>query len=329
MSERIFEMRRRKLAIYAGYLGQSGADWQLEGPVDALAYLHSLAAVAMQAPPAMALEVGAGRRLAELGIIGHLILSAADLRETLAAWEHHAEMAGELANMSSRVSGKGTAARWRTQFSPMPFLAPKLARFVVEELVATFFTFAREATGAELADFEVALPFARAQGVDYERFLCSHVRFEQRAAVVTGPASALALPQVARDAETFDLLRGRLREPSSRSEGNLSPRLRGSFMARPGELPRLASTARHLGMSARTLSRRLAQEGVSFEQVLSDYRRTAGLELLRSDRMSVAEVAHLLGYRSESGLRRAFLAWTGMPIGRWRQVSKKEKGSLA
>jgi AraC-like DNA-binding protein len=330
MPDRISRMRRRKLAVYADYLEWDPAVLPGDGPIDAMAYLHALAAVAVQAPPGMALEIGSRRRLAELGIVGHLILSAPDLRETLVLWDRHAEMAGELARISSRIIGKGTAARWSVEYVPMPFLAPELARFVVEELIATFFAFAREATGADLADFEVSLPFARAEGAAYERCLCPLVRFGQRAAVVVGPASALGLKQAAHDAETFELLGRSLREPAGRSEGaGLPVRLRDGFIARPGERPRLDLAAHRLGLSARTLSRRLEQEGTSFEQVLSDYRQTLGLELLRSGSMSVAEAAYLLGYRSESGLRRAFLQWTGMPIGRWRMMGKSEKGSLA
>ncbi|HUD31354.1 MAG TPA: helix-turn-helix domain-containing protein [Novosphingobium sp.] len=330
MPDRISEMRRRKLAVYAEYLGRDAPTRQVQGPIDAMAYLHALAEMVSEAPSRMALEVGSRRRLADLGIIGHLILSAPDLGETLRLWDSHAGMAGELATMSSRVSGEGEARRWTIHFAPLPFLAPELARFVVEELIATFFAFAREATGRDLADFEVGLPFAPSPAVDYPRYMCPTVRFGQRAATVAGPASALALRQVAHDAETFDLLVSRLREPSGRhGPADLLARLREGLMARPGEPPRLDIIARGMGMSARTLSRGLAREGTSFAQVLSDYRRTIAIDLLQSRAMSVAEVAHLLGYRSESGLRRAFVEWTGLPVARWRQSLANQKGSLA
>ena len=51
-----------------------------------------------------------------------------------------------------------------------------------------------------------------------------------------------------------------------------------------------------LHLSARTLQRRLTQEGTSFQDVLDDVRHEAALVLLEDPSKSAAQVAFLLGY---------------------------------
>ena len=330
MTDWIAETRRRKLAAYAHFLGVeaglAGAD-----ELDDAAYLHALAEVVAVAPPGMALQFGAARRLAELGIVGHLILSAPDLAHTLDVWERHANMAGELASLSSRIEG----AHWTLHFAAAPVLPLQSSRFLVEELVATFFAFAREATGADFSTFETAFAFPREEGVDYAMHLPGRVRFgayahplnHAGAALVSGPSWMLEIPHLARDQETFDALRARLSQ--SRTGRDLPARIRDCLLSSPQAPPRADAVARALGMSERTLARRLEEQDTSFGAVLDDYRRALALDLLEGEASSVARVANLLGYRSENSFRRAFRGWMGKPVAQWRRERKLKKGSLA
>lgn len=328
MTDWIAETRRRKLAAYAHFLGaEMGA--VAARALDDAAYLHALAEVVALAPPGMALQFGAARRLAELGIVGHLILSAPDLAHTLDVWERHANMAGELASLTSRIE----EGRWTLRFTASAMLPAAPARFLIEELVATFFAFAREATGADFSGFETAFPFPQAVGVDYPAYIPGCLRFDvhahghPNAALVSGPAWMLEIAHLARDDETFEALRVRL--PQSRAERDLPARIRDFLLSSPQFEPRADIVARSLGMSGRTLARRLEGQGTSFGTVLGDYRRALALDLLEGEAGSVARVANLLGYRSENSFRRAFRGWVGTPVAQWRREQKLGKGSLA
>jgi AraC-like DNA-binding protein len=338
MTDWIADARRRKLVAYERCLDRAPSSL---GAMDDVAYLHGLAEVAAHTPAGTALAFGAGRRLADLGIFGHLILSAPDLERTLEVWTRHADMAGEPAQMTSRVdryAGEwGAAGCWTVRFIAAPVLSAGVARFVIEELVATFFAFAAEATGADFSVFETAFPFAPIRGVDYAASIPGRIRFDAREAQVSGPASLLTVSHRARDDETFAALLARL-SPSWTRQGSdrrdLAARIRDCLIAVPQSPPRIDSVARALGMSARTLSRRLEAEGTSFGAVLDEYRRGLALDLLGgAGGTSVARTAHLLGYRSENSFRRAFRGWTGTSVGQWRRerqmCRKMEKGSLA
>ena len=70
--------------------------------------------------------------------------------------------------------------------------------------------------------------------------------------------------------------------------------------------------ARSIGMSHRTLARRLASEGLTFSRIAEDLKSDlAGRYLLDGD-LPVSQIAWLLGYREVSAFTHAFKRWTGM-----------------
>jgi len=74
---------------------------------------------------------------------------------------------------------------------------------------------------------------------------------------------------------------------------------------------RIGTIARTLAMSGRTLQRRLAAEGVSFQELLDDARKDAAARYLRERTLSACEVAYLVGYSEPAPFHRAFKRWYG------------------
>jgi AraC-like DNA-binding protein len=73
----------------------------------------------------------------------------------------------------------------------------------------------------------------------------------------------------------------------------------------------IESVARALGTSTRSLQRRLAGAGISYERVLDNTRRDAASEYLSDPKLSIGEVAYLLGYSEPAAFHRAFKRWNG------------------
>ena len=74
---------------------------------------------------------------------------------------------------------------------------------------------------------------------------------------------------------------------------------------------KIDAVAWELGMSTRTLMRRLAEEGLTYKGLLDDVRRRLALEYLKDRHISVKHVAYLLGYSEVSAFYHAFHRWTG------------------
>jgi AraC-like DNA-binding protein len=79
----------------------------------------------------------------------------------------------------------------------------------------------------------------------------------------------------------------------------------------PSAKAKKQTIAKALAVSARTLSRRLADEGTTYEEVVDQLRRTLALQYLRDRGMSVSQIARLLGYEGATSFNHAFKRWTG------------------
>jgi AraC-like DNA-binding protein len=74
-------------------------------------------------------------------------------------------------------------------------------------------------------------------------------------------------------------------------------------------------------MSARTLSRKLHEEGVAFTEILEETRAALAKSYLAERNLPVSEIAWLLGYREVSSFTHAFKRWTGMTPRQFRLAS--------
>jgi AraC-like DNA-binding protein len=88
--------------------------------------------------------------------------------------------------------------------------------------------------------------------------------------------------------------------------------------------PDIAGVARELGMSERTLQRRITEGGATFRSLLAEARQDLGRHLLSDESIEVDEVAFLLGYQDVSSFYRAFRDWEGMSPNRWRETDSAQ-----
>jgi AraC-like DNA-binding protein len=69
--------------------------------------------------------------------------------------------------------------------------------------------------------------------------------------------------------------------------------------------------ARSLGMSERTLARKLSDEGLNFAEILQQLRRDLAVRYLDDRKLHVSKIAWLLGFHEVSAFTHAFKRWTG------------------
>lgn len=72
-----------------------------------------------------------------------------------------------------------------------------------------------------------------------------------------------------------------------------------------------------LGLSRRTLQRRLSDSQLTFKALLDAYRRDTALLMLESGERTMAEIAYALGYAEQSSFNRAFRRWTSQSPSDW------------
>lgn len=84
-------------------------------------------------------------------------------------------------------------------------------------------------------------------------------------------------------------------------------------------VPTLAEVAGRLGMSTRTLQRRLSADGLAYQDLVLEARRTLSEQLLRRTDYALAEIAFLTGFSDQSTFTRAFKRWNGETPANYRR----------
>jgi AraC-like DNA-binding protein len=85
--------------------------------------------------------------------------------------------------------------------------------------------------------------------------------------------------------------------------------------------PTLERVAGRMGMSGRTLQRRLDEQSLGFGALVDEVRAALAKAYLQDRQMALCEVAFLLGFADQSAFGRAFKRWTGVTPGRWRRAA--------
>lgn len=83
--------------------------------------------------------------------------------------------------------------------------------------------------------------------------------------------------------------------------------------------PTIDDVGGSLGLGARTLQRRLAEQGTTFAQLLDDTRYDLAARFLGDEALTIGEVGFMLGFSEPSAFHRAFRRWSGSTPGEFRK----------
>jgi len=188
---------------------------------------------------------------------------------------------------------------------------------------------AREATGTALTPHEVHFAHsAPGDTTEYRAFFQAPLQFDEPANWLLFGREALTRPFQSADPALSGVARRRLEKkltqtpPSDDSTSARVRRLLLESLARGGASA--GEVARELGMSERTLHRRLGAERTSFRRILDALRGELSSDLLREPRIGIAEIAFLLGYSEPAAFYRSFRRWTGKTPLAFRRGSPTE-----
>ena len=192
-----------------------------------------------------------------------------------------------------------------------------LDRHQMEFFATVLIRVCRKLTGQHVVPTRMRLTHRRRAVIpEILEFFDSDIEFGATADDITFAAPVGLLPVVSADPYLNRLLTKYCEEALSRRPANL-----GSFRSAVENalvplLPHGKAQAREiagrLGVSLRTLARRLAAEGVTFSDVLESLRSDLSRRYLADNSLSISQIAWLLGYQEVSAFTHAFKRWTGM-----------------
>jgi AraC-like DNA-binding protein len=189
-------------------------------------------------------------------------------------------------------------------------------RHQIEFFIAALIRICRQLTGYRLVPSRVRLAHRRnSASSELVQFFGGDVEFGAVIDEVAFAPSIKELPVVSADPYLNNLLIKYFEEALSRQHRNRSS-LQSSVENTivpllPHGKVRLAEVARRLGVSQRTLARRLLSEGLTFSDVLAGLRSDLAKRYLIEEDLSISQIAWLLGFQEVSALTHAFKRWTG------------------
>ncbi|MCU0897688.1 MAG: AraC family transcriptional regulator [Burkholderiales bacterium] len=253
-------------------------------------------------------DVGAQFRGVAMHALGHAWLASSTLAEALLRVARYTRVLSEFwhAELREEPAGMRFAVLYRDREACGP-----LSRH--DAVLAATVKLARITYGDAFAPLEVT--------VERERPACAH-RFDEwfRAPIVWGASMPSLLFRREDLAHPLATANPGVAVAAERIAADYAARLdRDDIRARvkrellgilPSGTPSQARIARAVGLSSRTLHRRLAEAGTSFAELLDQTRRDLSLEYLRRSDYAVGEVAYMLGFAEISSFNRAFRRWT-------------------
>jgi AraC-like DNA-binding protein len=257
--------------------------------------------------------------LRQVGLLYFVMASAPTFGDALARAERYSTIMNE--GIVVRCI-RGDDLRVRLGYVGVPRHAD---RHQIEFWAMTLVRTARQLTGSPLRPLRVTLVHARcaASGALEVAFGC-RVNFGEPGDELAFASDCADLAARGADPYLHELLVGYCEQAlahRNRPAEALRTRVENAISSLlPHGRARVEEIARTLGMSQRTLARRLAAEGLTFSQVLDAMRTDLADHYLRDATLSVSQVAWLLGFQEVSAFTLAFKRWTGQTPSQFRST---------
>ncbi len=265
----------------------------------------------------LALRIAEATPTGAFGIVEYVCRAAPTLGDALRQWVRYLNLLDDAVTVGLEVRGDRALLRVeRESEAPAP-----AAHELCWALVARNLRVLAQAPFRPLA-VEFSHP-APGDVAAYRRFFDAPVLFDAEETQLVLPASAIDAPMTTADPGLLavltraadDLLARADRDPPITSQVR-----RALHRALRSDDATVDRVARGLGLTGRSLQRRLRDEGTSFQDVRDDVRRALAQRYL-DDGLAIAEIAFLLGFSEPSAFFRAFKRWTGQtPLAHRRRV---------
>lgn len=266
--------------------------------------------------PALALRIAEGIGARHFGVVGYAALACGSLAEALQRLERFHASVYDANPAQVTVEPDGVCIEWGVARG-------RPGALVDETAIASLVQLARDLTGRYWPVRHVGFVNPAPMWVQpYEDFFGGQVGFDEPVTRLVFDPEVLALPLRKSDPALLTLLDHQAEQLLA--EVATVPAVVDAWrrtlvpLIREGQTS-LAALAEAHHMSARTLQRRLAEQGTSFQGLLDQTRRHLAERHLRDAQLDLAEIALLLGYSEQSAFTRAFRSWTGLAPAQWRR----------
>lgn len=262
--------------------------------------------------PALALHFGEAYDFEELSIVGLIGNSCENLGQAMAQLNRYARLVVEVDGVTRDrlVFSRDHDGLWIIDTRENPNAFPEMTESAFARIVSSAHRFAKAELKA--VHFTHKEPTYRAE---YDRIFQVPITFESgRNALLMVSDEWMRMKPPVPSRYLFGLLSERADALMKQLETSNTVHARVESFLIPilhtGDVG-METIARRMGISRQTLFRRLHEEGTTFEKLLDELRHKMALNYINGGRVSVNEIAYLVGFSQPAAFSRAFKRWTG------------------
>ena len=287
-------------------------------PAEQAIDLFESAALLLQ-DPLLGFKLGQTTKPWHYDMLGFILLNAPDLGSAMLQVQKYEALVSDIGEVELRPHPRGVEVLWHTTIDQ------RQARQLVEENIVSWIVLARWLCQHRTSPLKVSFQHENISDIsNFEELFGCPVLFGQAFSGLLLSPEMLQLPisrqdtmlqsilKVTADAQLIELQQHSIDSIRSITQKHLIELLAEGP-------PTLAALACRLGISSRTLQRRLQQENLSFSELLDNARRQVALRYVAETSMPLQIIATLAGFSEQSAFHRAFKRWTGHAPGRYRQ----------
>jgi AraC-like DNA-binding protein len=281
----------------------------------------------VRAVPGEAVGLRAGTRyhVSTFGIFGYALLASPTVGDAMNVALRFIDLS--FAFGIPRAELEGERVRITLADAGLP---PDVRPFLLERDLAAIHTVLDELLpgGVPFASVSLAVPAPR-DVAPYAAVLGVEPEFDRPTTSATVDAAYLARPLPQANPQTVAVCEAICGDVVSRrrERTGLTQEVRVLLTQRVAFGGGMDEVAAELGLSPRTLRRRLGEEGTGFQALLDEVRASLAEEMLTTGRLSVEDVALRLGYAEASSFIHAFRRWTGTTPARFQAEAGLRRSS--
>ncbi len=263
----------------------------------------------------------------EVGLSFYIASAAEDIGEALVLLARYCRIVNEALRLKLIRSPEGVIVETRYVGIARHF-AWQNTIFTVAALIKAL----REMAGQDFQPMQVTFTLAHSsEQREFERFFGCPVQFSASADQFELSSETLALPLLTKDRHLLEALQPVCDEAAKErntARGTLRSLVENEVQKLlPHGKANRQSVAETLGLSARALSQKLAEENTSYDEVVDGLRRSLALQYVKEPSISLAQIAWLLGYEEPTSFSHAFARWVGKSVSEAR--NERSRGGRA
>ena len=272
---------------------------------------------------ALGFELGQEIEFEDFGIVGYALMSSRSMRDVIKLWSSYCH---SLVGVMLKINVEEKPDLWRVTFTEVVPMG-SLLRFCVEENLTFGQWIGESAVGEQIryASVELAYPPPAHRDLYRKIFRTDNIVFNAPVSAVNVISPSIdVIASATKNNEHFEVCQQYCQQVLRQitAERPLALQVRNLFLHNSAQIPSLEEVAKWLACSARSMRRHLLAEGVTYQQLVNEFRCDLTKEYLKSSHLTNQEIAFLLGYQGVKAFLRAFKVWTGMTITEYRTTRK-------